>query len=380
ELGSFRLNYQVNTGNSTATVATTVDLQTNMTSPLTDTTLFMWNNSGASDSASQALIPTTVQNTELSQLEINDFLGAAVDISNNLTMWQLNNSNVISVTTPITNVLQVALGDSSNQHVLVLSKSGVITDYKSGNVKETVTIPARAVAIAAGTTHNLAILQTGQLYGWGSNTNGETTIPVSATIGINQIAAGNKFSLALKTDGRVIGWGKNNVNQVTIPSEARTGISQIAAGDNHGMALRNDGVVIAWGDNSYYQTTVPISLTNAIFITANANSSAAIAADGTVFVWGAMTNTSTCCANASSISLSTANFVTNQLNASQTQTTTLPANTDVVPFNNVFTNLVANKQYRYRIKISNNVGTSSYTGYFTTNLNSNKIFAPIVSR
>jgi len=372
------LQYSVDTGSGSSSVVTTISLDSDVTAPITATTLMMWNSSGITDTVAQNQITTTLQATLFSQLELNNHLVAALDTNNVLTTWALKNTNTIALTTPISNVVQIAMGDSSNQHLLTLSNSGIITDYKPGNIVQTVPISDTAVAIAAGTTHNLAILRTGKLFAWGSNSNGETTIPISATMGISQIAAGNGFSLALKSDGRVIGWGANNLNQTTIPISATVGVSQIAAGDNHAIALRADGVVVAWGDNSVGQTTVPISATNVIYVAANANSSAAITRDGLVLVWGATRSVNGCCPGTSSIALNSTQILTNQMDSTQTQTISQPASLAPITVQNRFNGLLPGRRYRYTLVVTNEKGSARYSGVFDTNLHYDQHYLPFL--
>ena len=270
------------------------------------------------------------------------------------------------------------MGASSNPHLLTLSTTGVVTDYTPSGAT-TVTTNGAVAAITAGTSHNLAILKTGKLYAWGNNTNGETTIPPIATMGVTQIAAGNGFSLALKTDGRLIAWGKNNDGQTTIPLSATINITQIATGDNHALALRADGSVVAWGKNDLGQTTVPILATDIISIVANANSSAAISSDGSVYVWGATQSISTCCAATSSIALNGTQILTNQINTTQSQTQVVSANLDPVSVSTLFTNLLVNSRYKYQITVSNDAGSSVYSGVFTTDMNYLNLYVPFLS-
>ena len=343
----------------------------------------MWGSSGLADSTSQAKIPSGLQNTLISQLEMNNHLAAALDSNGTLTTWALQNSNTVSVTTPISDVMQLsditqfAMGDSSNQHLLTLSNTGVITDYTpTGATSVPIT---DAVAIAAGTTHNLAIIKTGKLAAWGgSNANGETTIPANARMGVSQIAAGNGFSMALKSDGRLIALGKNNLGQVTVPVSATTGIAQIAAGDNHGLALRADGVVIAWGDNSVGQSTVPISITDAIFIAANANSSAAVTSDGNVYIWGATRSVTNCCAGTSAIALNSTQILTNQVDSTQSQYYPLFPDWNVNYYRNQFNGLIPGRRYKYEITIWG-FGRASYTGKFTTNQRYSTLYLPFLT-
>ena len=198
-------------------------------------------------------------------------------------------------------------------------------------------------------------------------------------MGVTQIAAGNGFSLALKTDGRLIAWGKNNDGQTTIPLSATINITQIATGDNHALALRADGSVVAWGKNDLGQTTVPILATDIISIVANANSSAAISSDGSVYVWGATQSISTCCAATSSIALNGTQILTNQINTTQSQTQVVSANLDPVSVSTLFTNLLVNSRYKYQITVSNDAGSSVYSGVFTTDMNYHNLYVPFLS-
>jgi alpha-tubulin suppressor-like RCC1 family protein len=308
---------------------------------------------------------------------MNNHLAAALDNNGTLTTWALQNSNTV-VVTPLSNVAQFALGDSSNQHLLTLSTTGVITDYTPAGAT-TVAI-TDAVAIAVGTTHNLAIIKTGQLVAWGgSNSNGETTIPDTATMGISQIAAGDGFSLALKSNGRLITWGKNDLGQITVPVSATTGITQIAAGDKHGLALRADGVVVAWGDNSRGQTTIPVSVTNALYIAANANSSAAVTRDGKLYVWGATTSVESCCYGTTTVALNGTQILTSQVVSSTSQSSNLPASLDLLQSSNQFTGLLPGRRYKYTLTVSTSAGSAAYSGTFTPTQSYDKLYLPFLT-
>ena len=381
---TFALQYVVDTGSGPTTVVSTVALDGNVNPLSSDTTLQIWDSSGVADSTAQAQIPTNLQNTQLRQLEMNNHLAATLDNNGTLTTWELQNSNTVVVAPPtdsvmqLSNVTQFAMGDSSNQHLLTLSSTGIITDYTPAG-EATVAI-TDAVAIAAGTTHNLAIIKTGELIAWGGdNANNETTIPISATMGISQIAAGDGFSLALKSDGRLIAWGKNNLGQTTVPVSATTGIMQIAAGDKHGLALRADGVVVAWGDNSLGQITIPISVTNALYIAANANSSAAVTRDGKLYVWGATTSVESCCYGTTTVALNGTQILTNQVTSNITQSNSLPASLDLVRTSNQFTGLLPGRRYKYTLTVSNSAGSASYSGTFTPTQSYDKLYLPFLT-
>jgi Regulator of chromosome condensation (RCC1) repeat/F5/8 type C domain len=114
------------------------------------------------------------------------------------------------------------------------------------------------------------------MVGWGSNSQGQTTIPAGLS-GVTAIAAGRDYGLALKSDGTVVGWGP----QTTIPA-GLSGVTAIAAGYSHSLALKSDGTVVGWGD----QTTIPAGLSGVTAIAAGSNHSLALKSDGTVVAWG----------------------------------------------------------------------------------------------
>jgi alpha-tubulin suppressor-like RCC1 family protein len=186
----------------------------------------------------------------------------------------------------------------------------------------------RVTAIAAGGDHSLALTSTGQVYGWGANTdgqlgNGSTTSsdqPVLAQaptgVSLTAIAAGTGHSLALSSGGVAYSWGFNGSGQlgdgtttdsltmtaVSMPSD--TTFTSIAAGSSHSLALTSAGVVFAWGSNVFGQldsalvgslpvdSSVPVQplglppLTTFVTIAAGLNSSYAITSAGVPWVWG----------------------------------------------------------------------------------------------
>ncbi|MCC5808413.1 MAG: hypothetical protein JJU00_18945 [Opitutales bacterium] len=139
------------------------------------------------------------------------------------------------------------------------------------------------VAIAAGTTHRLALLADGTVRAWGGNGSGQAS-PPSSLADVIAIAAGAAHSLALRADGSVVGWGSNSSGQRNPPS-GLTGAVAIAAGSYHSLALLADGTVIGWGFNHNGQATPPPGLANVVAIAAGTHSLAHLA-DGSVISWG----------------------------------------------------------------------------------------------
>ncbi len=178
-------------------------------------------------------------------------------------------------------------------------------------------------AIAAGSSHSLALTTTGQVYAWGSNllgqlgdgstTDSEVPAPIDAPDGVTftAIAAGGDHSLALSSTGAVYAWGANSAGQlgdgtttssdVPVRSTAPDGVilSAIAAGTGYSMALTAEGQVYAWGFNASGQlgdgtdasspTMAAVTLPPGVTITSiacGADHSLALSSTGSVYEWG----------------------------------------------------------------------------------------------
>jgi alpha-tubulin suppressor-like RCC1 family protein len=175
-----------------------------------------------------------------------------------------------------------------------------------------------AVAIVAGGFHTCAILAAGTARCWGANNQGElgdgtttsrlSPVSVSGLTNAVAVAAGGTHTCALLADGKARCWGANDSGQVGAghtsplgsPPVSVTGLTNavaITAGADHTCALLADGTVRCWGRNSEGQlgdgTTTdrssPVSvagLSNAVAITAGADHTCALLADGTARCWG----------------------------------------------------------------------------------------------
>lgn len=146
------------------------------------------------------------------------------------------------------------------------------------NVPVHVAMPggARIAAISTGCLHSLALTAGGEVLAWGNNKYGElgddstddSDVPVRAELprGFKAvaIAAGCYHSLALGADGEIFAWGNNQLGQLgdgqpnlvnVLPVEIfiqLPGIGkvvQIYGGCEHTLALTTKHVVLAWGDD-----------------------------------------------------------------------------------------------------------------------------------
>src|ERR1700761_1982036 len=132
-------------------------------------------------------------------------------------------------------------------------------------------------AISTGCLHSLALTPKGEVLAWGNNKYGqlgddstnESDVPVRVDLPRDfkavAVAAGCYHSLALGADGEVFAWGNNQDGQlgdgqpnlvnilpveifIQVPAIGK--VVQIYGGCEHTLALTSKGAVLAWGDDT----------------------------------------------------------------------------------------------------------------------------------
>ena len=142
-----------------------------------------------------------------------------------------------------------------------------------------------ATAITGYASHYLAIRNDGTIAAWGSNTYGESIVPVGITNAV-AVSCGSRHSVALKTDGTVVAWGvSSGIGETAVPA-GLSNVVAIVTGNGHNLALRNDGTVVAWGENDFGQANVPAGLSKIVAVAACGWSSLALKNDGSLVGWG----------------------------------------------------------------------------------------------
>lgn len=137
-----------------------------------------------------------------------------------------------------------------------------------------VSIPDDVIAIAAGAFHSMALTLDGTVYTWGRNLHGELGLGGTADASTPQevtgltepiigLSAGDGHTLALTETGTLWSWGWNHEGQLgrgdkvssTVPVEVLglTDVDSLAAGATHSVARTTTGELWTWGANSFGQ-------------------------------------------------------------------------------------------------------------------------------
>ncbi len=167
---------------------------------------------------------------------------------------------------------------------IFLNGAASITNECHTAFTDPVTATGAPLAISGGIYHSLTLKSDGTVGAWGSNSQGQSTVPAGLS-NVVAVAGGGYHSLALKSDGTVAAWGENFYGQRNIPA-GLSNVVAIAAGEDHSLALKSDGTVVAWGSNGSGQRNIPVGLSNVIAIAARYRHNLALKSDGTVVAWG----------------------------------------------------------------------------------------------
>ncbi|WP_419867961.1 RCC1 domain-containing protein [Chryseobacterium sp. CT-SW4] len=224
----------------------------------------------------------------------------------------------------------VAIGAEDNAVYTSGSGSAYRTGQgRTGNTPWTNILGQPAVDVSAGYQHGAAVLENGDLYTWGYNTNGQTCqgvtsgytmTPKKVTIPNNEnvirVEAGYRNTLILTASGKVYTCGRNtyglNANGLTSgtvlsnPTQITALDSQvvkdIALAPRAAGVVTQDGKVFTWGENANYRTglgtnsgtaltptLVPaLNTTGKTFtkLAIGIGNGIAVASDNSVYVWG----------------------------------------------------------------------------------------------
>ena len=253
--------------------------------------------------------------------------------SGQLGTGNTTNANVFMPVTGLTGVVQVAAGANfsvalKSDHTVWTWGSNSNGQLGNGTTTNS-SVPVQvsglttATSIAAGSNFAVAVLSTGAVKAWGANNTGQlgdgtttqrlTPVTVSGATGISTapgaIAAGTSHALAVKTTGAVVAWGSNSVGQIgknpssttssttAVTVSGVSGATQVAASGTASYAVLSSGSLSDWGGNTNGQlgsgnttnrfTPATVSgLTSVATVAAGGSSVVVTRTDHTVRAWG----------------------------------------------------------------------------------------------
>jgi alpha-tubulin suppressor-like RCC1 family protein len=144
------------------------------------------------------------------------------------------------------------------------------------------------VDVVAGSTVSFAITANGDAIGWGDNTNQQLTLPAATSGNIVSLSVSNSECMAILKDGSAIAWGNTLTGALEASPDITPGsVSAVAAGNKFGLVLLKDGRILHFGSTANDVASIPAAVQgNAIAISANDHTAAAVSRDGQVYVWG----------------------------------------------------------------------------------------------
>jgi alpha-tubulin suppressor-like RCC1 family protein len=221
---------------------------------------------------------------------------------------------------------------AGNAHTVALREDGSIWvwgDARSGQLGNDF-VPAHTpthiqpgtgwLAVSAGQTHTAGIRDNGTLWAWGNNADSRlgdgTTTGRSSPVQIGEasnwtyVSAGDTHTVALRADNTLWAWGSNangrtglgaiGGNTTASPTQVQPGTTwrAVSAGGSHTMAIAADGSLWGWGANASGQLgdttnglrSSPVRIdgpsTDWLAVSAGGNHTIAVRTDGSIWVWG----------------------------------------------------------------------------------------------
>lgn len=203
-------------------------------------------------------------------------------------------------------------------------------------VPREVALPEPAVSVAAGNHHTLCITESGNLWAWGCNREGQLglgslliespeprLVASLKDVKVTEVAAGAQHSLAVTSTGEVYSWGcgdsgrlghgtpkalslwgrsRNEIKPRLIRALETQSVERVAAGFMHSACVTSTSKAFFWGSGRYFQLgrpndadasspiDVPRISQSVQHVACGGSHSLALLHGGSVFAWGADQN------------------------------------------------------------------------------------------
>jgi formylglycine-generating enzyme required for sulfatase activity len=135
-----------------------------------------------------------------------------------------------------------------------------------------------SMRLSAGGEHTCAVMPSGALKCWGSNSHGQAAPPSGM---FQSVSAGYAHTCAIATSGRAECWGGNEYGESRPPQEA---FDSVSAGFRHSCGITSTGKVKCWGDNRLGQALPPRDMFKRV--RAGQTQSCGVTQAGAINCWG----------------------------------------------------------------------------------------------
>jgi alpha-tubulin suppressor-like RCC1 family protein len=165
------------------------------------------------------------------------------------------------------NQVSYYIDNSGNLYGWGSNANGQLGDGRIMQTSSPTMVGSGYLSVAKGRYHAAAIKADGTLWAWGAagrvgdGTWADRAAPVQIGSDYSAVAAGSWTTMALKTDGTLWGWGDNwagtvgvgNTDGQPVPVQVGSDFKAVSAGDQHMVAVKTDGTLWAWGWNNFAQ-------------------------------------------------------------------------------------------------------------------------------
>ncbi len=181
-----------------------------------------------------------------------------------------------------------SVGVSTNGDMYIWGKTRITSTI---DVKQIPADMGKIVKVAAGFDHILALNDEGQVFGWGSDRQKQSKIPmeIKQLKNIKDIYAGYQCSIILTEDGKSIFFGNTMNNDYNQFHAYQGKLDKLALTADAVTGLTKDGEAVFLGTQNGVYSKIPADMGKIVDISTTAATVAVVNEDGKVFVWGNIT-------------------------------------------------------------------------------------------
>ena len=155
--------------------------------------------------------------------------------------------------------------DSGDLYIWGNNSNGEIGNGSKDNSSKPIKIASNVSQVSLGGTHSAYVTESGDLYVWGANTNGQigngtntsSTTPIKIMSDVVQVSLGSSHSGCITSDGSLYMWGYNKDGQLgngtttrsNVPVKIMDNVAKLDLGGTQSACITISGDLYVWGNN-----------------------------------------------------------------------------------------------------------------------------------